>query len=304
MSLWAEDILFDINTAIKLIENQFESIKITDIFLIGSGFDNNVYSVNNEYLFRFPRREIANNFIKKEGRILPIINQYVDIPIPNPQFYGTPTEEYPYFFLGYNFLQGYSVEEISDINGVCSINILAEFLAKLHSIPVKKVIEIVGYDDLDRVNVEKRKKILIKNAEVLNGLDIYDISLLKAYIHSLHDICSHDKEVLVHGDLHIRNLLYDINGVASAAIDFGDAHVGNRACDLAIVYSIIPAKSRRVFWEKYGEVSQETLKLAQFRSIFTSIYLLLHAHDLGNHKLIQKAMQSLNNALEPKGQFF
>ena len=297
MNIWDQDVTLSIDGVIKLIEEQFKSIKVKDIFLIGSGFDNNVYIVNSKYLFRFPRRSIANNLIKKEGCVLPIITQYVNTQIPIPVFYGNPAGDYPYHFLGYNYLQGISIEEVVSIDSISSIKVLADFLSMLHSIPVEKVINIVGYDELDRVNVKNRKNILMKNTETINKLDIYDTFQLEAYINNLPDMQPHSEKVLVHGDLHIKNLLYDARGVISSVIDFGDVHVGNSACDLAIIYSIIPNQYRYMFYENYGEVSQMTLNLARFRSILTNTYLLLHAYDSHNIKLIDKVIQSLNNSL-------
>lgn len=297
MNLWDEDVTLNIEGVINLIEEQFKPIKVTDISFIGNGFDNNVYTVNNKYLFRFPRRSIADNLIKKEGYILPIISQYVRTPIPYPQFQGNPSDNYPYHFLGYNYLHGYSVEEVESIDGVNSIKVLAEFLSNLHSIPAESVVNIIGYDELGRVNVTKRKNTLIKNAEAIRRLGICDTSQLELYIYTLPEMQVDDENVLVHGDLHIRNLLYDVNGIVSSVIDFGDIHVGHRACDLAIIYSIIPNKYRYIFFEEYGQVSEATLNIARFRAILTNTYLFLNAHDSENMKLIDKVIQSLNNAL-------
>lgn len=297
MNIWDEDVKLKTDDVIKLIEEQFQSIKIEEIHLIASGFDNNVYHVNSRYLFRFPRREIANKLIQKEGDILPVLKQYLSTPMPNPVFYGNPTSCYSYNFLGYDFLHGFSIEETTSIDSVNSIAILANFLSQLHSVPINEVENIVGYDDLDRLNVIKRKDTLIKNADTIKKMGIYETFQLETYIDNLTDIKLDDEKVLVHGDMHIRNLLYNNNGTISAVIDFGDIHIGHKAIDLAIVYSIIPKQFRNALFEKYGKVTQNTLDFARFKSIFTNVFIILHAHDLGNIKLMEKAILSLNNAL-------
>lgn len=297
MNIWDEDVRLKTDDVIKLIEEQFQSIKVEEIHLMASGFDNNVYRVNNQYLFRFPRRKIANKLIQKEGRILPILKQRLSIAVPNPVFYGDPASCYPYDFLGYEYLNGLSIEEIATINSIDSIDILANFLAQLHSVPINSVKSIVGYDDLDRLNVMKRKDTLIKNTNTIKKMGIYETSKLEIYIDNLTDIKLDDEKVLLHGDLHIRNLLYNNNGVISAVIDFGDIHIGHKALDLSIVYSIIPKEFRSAFFEKYGKVSQATLDFARFKSIFTNVFIILHAHDLKNIGLIEKAIFSLDNAM-------
>jgi len=296
MNAWDENVGLKTNDVMKLLEEQFK-IKIENIDFIANGWDNDVYKVNNQYLFRFPRRDIANKLIEKEGYALPIIKQYVSVPLPNPVFFGTPTNDYPYKFLGYDYLSYLSIEEIDSINSLDSILVLATFLSQLHSVPIKKVESIVGYDDLDRLNIQKRKAVLTQNTNTIKNTGIYDTLELESYIDSLINVKLNNEKVLVHGDLHIRNLLYNKDGVVSSIIDFGDIHIGHRACDISIIYSIIPSKYRNAFFEKYGDVSSATLDFAKFRAIFTNTFLLLHAYDSGNIALVKKVITALNNAL-------
>ena len=127
MNTWDENVGLRADDVIKLLEGQFK-IKIEDIYFIANGWDNDVYKINNKYLFRFPRRDFANKRIEKEGNALPIIKQYVSIPLPTPVFFGNPTNYYPYRFLGYNYLNDLSIEDIVSINAVDSISVLATFL--------------------------------------------------------------------------------------------------------------------------------------------------------------------------------
>jgi len=296
MNTWDENVGLRADDVIKLLEKQFK-IKIEDIDFIANGWDNDVYKINNKYIFRFPRRDIANKLIKKEGNALPIIKQYVNTLLPNPVFFGNPTNDYPYLFLGYDYLRGLSIEEIDAISSMDSISVLATFLSQLHSVPIKEVESIVGYDDLDRLNINKRKETLIRNTNAIRNIGIYDTLELESYIGNLTNIKLNDEKILVHGDMHIRNLLYNIDGVVSAVIDFGDIHIGNRAFDISIIYSIIPSKYRNAFFKLYGDVSSATLDVARFRAIFTNTFLLLYAYDSGNMNLVEKVIVSLNNAL-------
>jgi len=107
MNTWDENVGLKADNVIKLLEEQFR-MKIGDIYFIANGWDNDVYKINNKYLFRFPRRDIANKLIEKEGNTLPIIKQYVSTPLPNPVFFGNPTNDL-------------SIEEIVAINSMDSI---------------------------------------------------------------------------------------------------------------------------------------------------------------------------------------
>jgi aminoglycoside phosphotransferase (APT) family kinase protein len=296
MNAWDKNVGLNTNNVIRILEDQLK-IKIENIDFIANGWDNDVYKVNNQYLFRFPRRDIANKLIEKEGYALPIIKHYVSVPLPTPIFFGNPTDNYPYRFIGYHYLNDLSIEEIVSVNGIDSISVLATFLSQLHSVPIKKVESIVGYDDLDRLNIQKRKAVLMQNTNAIKNTGIYDTLELESYIDNLKDIKLSNEKVLVHGDLHIRNLLYNKDGIVSSIIDFGDIHIGHRACDISIIYSIIPSEYRNVFFEKYGDVSSATLDFAKFKAIFTNTFLLLHAYDSGNIALVKKVITALNNAL-------
>jgi len=296
MNIWDENVGLKTDDVIRLVGEQF-NMKIKEIIFIASGWDNDVYIINDKFLFRFPRRDIANKLIKTEGKVLPIIKQYVSVPFPIPMFFGSPTSYYPYNFLGYNYWHDFNIDEIDAINGKDSISILATFLSQLHSVPIEKVKNIVGYDDLDRLNIKKRREILVQNTDILKRTSLYNTSKLESYINYLTDIRLDDEKTLVHGDMHIKNLLYSSNGVVSSVIDFGDIHIGHRASDISIIYSIIPTQSRKSFFEKYGEVSQEALEFAKFKAIFSNIFLFSHAYNFGNTILVKKIITSLDNAL-------
>jgi hypothetical protein len=72
MNIWDENVGLKTDDVISLVEEQF-NMKIEEIIFIASGWDNDVYTINDKFLFRFPRRDIANRLIKTEGKVLPII---------------------------------------------------------------------------------------------------------------------------------------------------------------------------------------------------------------------------------------
>ena len=55
----------------------------------------------------------------------------------------------------------------------------------------------------------------------------------------------------LHGDLHPANIL-TVEGRVSAVIDFGDITSGDPACDLAIIWMLLPPAERALFWQTYA----------------------------------------------------
>ena len=193
---------------------------------------------------------------------------------------------------------------------------LANFLLELHSIPIQTVSAFAKEDELSRLDIRKRKPVLRGNADKLKEMGLFDTYRLEAYIEKLDSMVETVSEAmprtnplartnpqagetcLVHGDMHMGNLLFDSKGRVSAVIDFGDFHLGERACDPAIAYSLVKPDNRSLFYDIYGSVPERTKTLARFKAIFTNVYLLLHAHNTGNTGLEVKARQGLDNALD------
>lgn len=87
----------------KWIDRQFPQLSSKRIKLAGNGWDNTVFRVGDDYIFRFPRRNVAVKLIQLEGRLLPKLADFVTIAYPRPLFYGEASDEYPLPFLGYTY---------------------------------------------------------------------------------------------------------------------------------------------------------------------------------------------------------
>ena len=103
---WAPQIIVDDSLAKQLIESQFSELKPVALHFLGSGWHNTAYRVNHDYVFRFPRQEIAVTLQEAEWRVLPKIIHRLPLTISVPLFQGKPTTNYPWPFSGYRFLDG------------------------------------------------------------------------------------------------------------------------------------------------------------------------------------------------------
>ena len=63
MNPWSPEIELSTHDAICLITNQFPELSPLKISLLGQGFDNTVFMVNDLFVFRFPRRTIASDLL-------------------------------------------------------------------------------------------------------------------------------------------------------------------------------------------------------------------------------------------------
>lgn len=299
---WSPDRVITENEAKNLIEEQFPILKPVTIKKFGEGFDNSAFVVNETFIFRFPRRELAAELINTENRLLPVLATKLPISVPNPDFIGVPGGDYPWSFSGYRSLNGNTPTQLTHDQRLLSAEGLAEFLKILHQFPLTDATKLqIPKDLLGRIDMEKRMPMMeTRLTEVSKKGIVHQQTLnsIRDYARTISGSLTDKKVALVHGDLHIRNMLVDEKGKVSAIIDWGDTHIGHPAIDLSIVYSFLPLEGRVRFFEIYGDVADETKAIARFKAIYTTILLLLYAFDSKDSQLLEDCQDSLVLALQ------
>ncbi|MBL0385239.1 phosphotransferase [Tumebacillus sp. ITR2] len=301
---WSPEHVVTEALARQLIETQFPELAPACVQVLGEGFDNTVYQVNKEYVFRFPRREIAVQLLQAEGRLLPDLVGRFSLQIPEPLFYGKCSEEFPWPFLGYRLVHGLAPERVPHLRRIEAAQPLAEFLLAVHSFPLEKALAcgIPTTDIMQRFDLTQRTPQLhdhLKKAADLDLLEPTTLQTLQAYADTLSQTTWQPPvyDTLVHADPHIRNLVVNLEGTLTGIIDWGDAHIGHRALDLSIVYSYLPPEGRDLFYKIYGEVDAQTREMARFRAVFSTLVLMLYGYDQQQPQLVATAKQSLHLAL-------
>ncbi|RLQ93085.1 phosphotransferase [Falsibacillus albus] len=299
-NIWDAEIVVSEALAKELIGEQFPRIAPVAARKMGEGFDNTIYEINESLIFRFPRREIAVELLCIEGKLLPAIGDSLSLPIPIPMFYGKPSMKYPWPFIGYAKVEGDVPRNLKREDHAKSGSLLGGFLKELHAFPIEKAIELdTPYDQLDRVNIRKRKERLMDHYKRIVDKGLWEEhEVLLQYLNELQPVGPGGKQVLCHGDLHINNILVGNDRRVSGIIDWGDVHIGHPAVDLSIAYSYLPKESREAFFEEYGSVEKEDKLLARFKAVYTSAVLLIYGEDVKDQGLMEAAKKSLAYSLE------
>ena len=300
-NIWDAEAAVTTSQARKLIESQFPDLIPSEVEIIDYGFDNTVIKVNHEWVFRFPRREIAVKLLETEGKLLPLFKEEeLGLQVPVPVYYGKPSPGYPWPFLGYRYVEGTIPSRAETVwrEGVSAIR-LAQFLKRLHQTNVKEAErQGVPYDEMDRLDVEKRKPILEKNINEIKHLKLLPrMGMLENYLQHLPKGTLPEAITLVHGDLHFKNIVVNGEGTLSGVIDWGDVHLGHRAVDLNLVYSFLTLRGRELFFQEYGRVGDIELKYAQFKAVYTNVVLLLYGYHEKQPHTVREAQKSLELAL-------
>lgn len=300
-NIWDPERVVPKEAARELIEQQFPELAPVAVSALGKGYDNTVYLVNEQYVFRFPRRQIAVDLLRAEGRLLPKLAGTLPLQISKPIFFGVPADAvYPWPFLGYELVRGHLPVTLTHEERARSVTNLARFLHVLHDFPVNQAASLgVPHDLLSRLDIGKRKTALLERVDQMDAQKLYpSVSELRRYVERTEPIALSEKHCLVHGDLHIRNLVIDQRRRVTGVIDWGDVHIGDPAVDLSIVYSFLPRSARTQFFSIYGEVSAATRALARWKAAFTTVSLLLYGHDQQNQEIVEGCKQSLDLILD------
>jgi len=101
---------------------------------------------------------------------------------------------------------------------------------------------------------------------------------------------------VVHGDLHIRQLLADGGGL-SGIIDWVDVCRSDPGVDLQLWWSLLPPAGRAEFLDEYGPVPDDSLLRARVLALFLNAILLRHARAEGLTAVEAEALAGLERTL-------
>lgn len=294
---WEPQQILEPPLALELIREQFPDLPLFKIRLLGAGWDNTAFVINEDLIFRFPRREIAVPLLEAEWCILPKLARRLSLRIPIPKWRGSPTSSFPWPFIGYKMLSGstacYANLSEEERDGLAEP--IAHFLAGLHATPasITSGCQISG-DNHDRIDWKILIDKVMKNIEELSLLDLLEKrGNLESLVESLRDLRPPINSVVVHGDFYVRHILVNEAHCLVGVIDWGDIHVGDPAIDLAIAHSFLPTSAHAKFRKTYGEISEETWSLALLRAIYSSTLRILYGHHSKDPVLLREGLRSL-----------
>ena len=299
MREWAAEITVDESLARRLIGAQFPELELRSVTLLGRGWDMTVWLVDDQWVFRFPRREMVIPGLDNEVSHLPRLASLVPLPIPVPTYIGEPSSEYRWPFYGAPFLAGRELAEaVLDDDGRAALGRpLGEFLRALHRTRLGADLPL---DPVRRADMTFR---VPKTRERLAELGQLGLWHAPREAHEVIDAAVElgplEPTALVHGDLHLRHLLVDDVGRAAAVIDWIDLSYNTPGVDLVLYWSVLPPEGRREFREAYGTIGDDQLLCARILSLFLCGTLALYGHHEGMPPLRREAVAGLDRTIHP-----
>lgn len=261
---------------------------------IGEGWDNTVWLVDDEWVFRFPRRSIVVQGIENEMTHLPRLAPLLPLPIPVPTFFGQPSEAFPWPFHGSRFLPGCELADadLDDHARVALARPLAEFLSALHALERSTDLPV---DPMGRADMAVRVPRARESLAEVESLGLWRRpALVDEVLEAAQALPAPEPTAIVHGDLHLRHLLVGAAGEPTAVIDWIDLCRSDPCVDLVLYWSALPASGRAEFRESYGALTEDQLLRGRVLALFLCAILAVYADHTGMETLRREAVVGLN----------
>lgn len=313
-SQWTAEVEVTPQAAAELIREQFPGLGARQVTALETGWDNTAFVVNGQWLFRFPRREVAVPGVRREITVLPRLAATLPLPVPDPHFVGQPSSRYPWPFFGARLLPGGELADsgLSGSERAGAAASVGHFLRTLHD---PGLVVLTDGADLP-VDPMRRGSALVRARrarEVLDRLVHRGIWPADSDVAGLLDQAERGATepggtpaagdtvssslVVSHGDLHVRHLLVDRDGSATGVIDWGDLCLADPAVDLSIAYFGFAGKARADLLSAYSRpVSAERELAARACAISLAASLAEYAADDGRAPLLQECVAGLSRA--------
>ncbi|HDR7796902.1 aminoglycoside phosphotransferase family protein [Bacillus tropicus] len=207
------------------------------------GWDNVAIIVNDELLFRFPRKQEYAMRIPLEKELCTLLSYSLhEMKVPHYHLlYKNDADAVPlcsyYTLIHGEPLKTDTVTKLEDKELKTIITQLAAFLATLHSIPLKQGTTL-GFPVEKTLTYWKELQTKL-NKYVTNNLTSFQKSALNRLFENFFACLATSKfqNTIIHADFTHHHILFDKqNKTISGIIDFGDAQIGDPAFDFAGLY--------------------------------------------------------------------
>lgn len=305
---WSPERSIDLGQAARAIAAQFPALAGLPVRAFGSGWDNLVLAVGDDWVFRFIHREVALPGAARELAVLTALADRFAVPIPHPEHVGTVAPGLDWPFWGTRRLPGQEIARsgLADDDRAPTARALGLFLRGLHSPAladeVSAAVSARGVPlPVDPMRRADSRHVLGRARDRLARLEDDGVAL-PPLLPDLRDRAEAldppaGAVVLVHGDLHVRHVLVDDDAAVTGVIDWGDTALGDPAVDLMIAFSAFSGPAREAFFDAYGPIPPERETRARMLAVHVCATLAEYARDERMHDVAAEAVRGLARAV-------
>lgn len=271
------------NERLEFIKNSLPNLKINDVHVNNSGWDNDITIINQSLVFRFPKYKKIAERVRREVILVDSLKKMQpNIEIPEYRLLYDASKNLICVF--YQYINGVSLNELDRIpNRNENAKLLGDFLTKLHRLKNTPELQTNHtYDFWKQLYTSVKREVFPFLNEFQRG------EIRETFIEFLagYSVDSLSKTV-IHGDLSASNIIFDRDSERiSGVIDFTDAQIGDPAYDFAGFYwNFGPEFTKEVLSYYSGIETSAALfnRVKHFYGIQPIFHELLHAVHEGHY---------------------
>lgn len=298
---WEAEVSVDDRLVRRVLGSQFPELELGSLRLLGEGWDNSVWLVDERWVFRFPRREIAVAPGERQVVLLPRLARVLPLPIPDPVFVGRPDGGFPWPFFGAPLLPGREAADatLDDERRAGAAVPLARFLRALHDPSLLELdwFAALPQDPTRRTDSAYRAHRSRERAAELRELRLWDAPpALETVLAEAESLPPATGLAVAHGDLHLRHLLVSDDGEPTAVIDWDDLCLADPSIDLILYWSFLPPAARAAFRDVYPATEEQLLR-ARVLSLFLCGSLAVYGRHERQPPLEREAIAGMERTL-------
>ena len=282
----------DLELGKKIIIERYPEFNNRKFTADNTGWDNFVIKIDNEYIFRFPKRASSFRTIEMENGVLQYLNKILPSNIKVPNFiYKNLESNYP--FVGYKMIKGnfLSKELYNSLDKEEKENFIKNmmvFINTLHSLEINKF----NLDIIDGLSNYKSRYNEFKE----KCFDYFDDNL-KEKTNNLFNSYFTDKKMqefrktIIHGDLSTDHIIITDDGIG--IIDFGDIRVFDYAYDFQWLYLIDEKNLDNAIALYEYNIDKYFYKRINFYTSIIPYYGVVYALETNNKKMLKEEIKKL-----------
>jgi aminoglycoside 2''-phosphotransferase len=228
----------------RIIAACFPELPIGTCRLISQGWDSVAVAVDDELLFRFPKRADVVPQYRMEARLLPVLTKHVSLPVPRFAYIWQGGRAYDRWFVGYPMLPGRQLSHalLAALDADRLAAQLGQFVSELHSFSVEQAARLLFDEEATAGSATWATRWWDRYRDLYADIQARVFPLLsaaqkdrvgerwKAFFADEANL--QFQPALIHHDLNEEHILVDAGGIRiTGIIDWGDAGIGDPAID-------------------------------------------------------------------------
>lgn len=134
---WKTEIVIDERLVSAALGADFPDLDVQSISFLGEGWNSSAFLVNDDLVFRFPKRKDVEQKLDKEQKLLPRLQEQLPVSVPRFEFATRSSTRFPFTYAGYTKMDGSFGWNISSerLHVQSLARSVAEILSALHQFP-------------------------------------------------------------------------------------------------------------------------------------------------------------------------